>query len=155
MKKSTNKITVFFGRYSASAMDTDAARMTDNLANHMFCRCHFIFLKTMMIIRSELAGESRIHFPTNWPFRNIIRPFIRCNRSRGLTKSEIKAKYEWTPFIKYKCDCNVIWWDQIDVYLGSNPQTEPERRPPGPDSRVHFFQVDMVFCRRSNIIIIL
>lgn len=31
-------------------------------------------------------------------------------------------------------------------YLGSNPQTEPEMRPPGPDSPGdHFFQVDIDF----------
>lgn len=34
----------------------------------------------------------------------------------------------------------------MNTYLGSNPQTDPDIRPPGPDSpEDHFFHVDIVF----------
>ena len=35
-------------------------------------------------------------------------------------------------------------------YLGSRPQTEPEIRPPGPESPAdHFFHVEIVVCETN------
>ena len=76
MENTFDKITEFFGSYLALAADADAARLPDDLADH--------------VLRLG-GGRVRVLLPlaADGPLGDVIRPHVRSNTRRGLTKTEI------------------------------------------------------------------
>lgn len=72
---------------------------------------------------------------------------IRITKWNNLTWDLQNRKYEKNNNL---CpDFQLQSYSPILEYL-PNPQTDPEIRPPGPSSLVHFFQVDSKFCKMHN-----
>lgn len=139
VKMTLNEITVFSCGYWTSPVDTDTTRMSDNLAGHVFCKCHF-----MSSILLPVSLWYRDGLPTNRPFRDIVRPFVWSYRCRSFAKPKIIEKH----FFKKNFILTFLLKKLKNLtYFGSKPQTEPEILPPGPESPAdHFFHVDIDFC---------
>ena len=76
MENTFDKITEFFGSNLALAADADAARLPDDLADH--------------VLRLR-GGRVRVLLPlaADGPLGDVIRPHVRSNTRRGLAKTEI------------------------------------------------------------------
>lgn len=68
MEIAIDKITVLTGGNTTFTIDTSTTRMTDYLAYHML---------GCVILKAEVLRKW-ISLPTNWPFGNVIGPFVWC-----------------------------------------------------------------------------
>lgn len=76
--------------------------------------------------------------------RHIGHFVISSGHSYGWTLAGASQNLKSTKSFRIVSARNVLW----DIYFGSNPQTDPDILPPGPESPAdHFFHVEMVFCR--------
>lgn len=85
-------------------------------------------------------------FTTYRPFRDIIRPLIWCNRGWSFTEPYQKNIMMVNQRIIHIHKCISIISTVDLTYFGSSPHTEPDIRPPGPSSLVHFFHVESNPC---------
>ena len=75
MENTFDKITEFFGCNLALAPDTDAARLPNDLADHVL----------------RLRGRRvrvLLPFPADWPLSDVVRPNVTRHAGRGLAKTE-------------------------------------------------------------------
>jgi len=79
MKVAPDKITVLLGCYATHAMYTNTAWVANHFTHHVLS--HLVFV-------AETLLRDGIGLTTDWPLRDVIRPFIWCNRCWRLTKSE-------------------------------------------------------------------
>jgi len=79
MKVAPDKITVLLGCYATHAMYTNTAWVANHFTHHVLS--HLVFV-------AEALLRDGIGLTTDWPLRDVIRPFIWCNRCWRLTKSE-------------------------------------------------------------------
>lgn len=86
MKSSTDKITILLGCYFTLSMNAYTAGMTDDFTNHVFST--FIPTSTPLLNRKLHIG-----LPTNWPLCYIVRPFVRMDTCRCITKPIFKANF--------------------------------------------------------------
>ena len=91
MENTFDKITEFFGSNLALAPDADAARLPDDLADH--------------VLRLR-GGRVRVLLPlaADGPLGDVIRPHIRSHTGRGLAKTEKQevrtalSEFSWEKF---------------------------------------------------------
>lgn len=74
MERSSDKETVLLGGDLALSPDPDAARMADDLADHVLGRVP----RRLQVLHVRLP-------PADRPFRDVVRPDVGGHRSRSLT----------------------------------------------------------------------
>lgn len=83
MEIAIDEVTKLTSRYATLAVHTDAARMPDDLANHM--------LGGVILVAKSL--RKGIRFPAYGPLGDIIGPFVWCYRCGSITIFRIKTAH--------------------------------------------------------------
>ena len=99
MKVAPDKITVLLGCYATHAVYTNTTRVANHFTHHVLS--HLVFV-------AEALLRDGIGLTTDRPLRDVIRPFVWCNRCWRLTKSEA-VKYSCCPDI-YTTQNKVFWY---------------------------------------------
>ena len=79
MKVAPYKITVLLGCYATHAMYTNTAWVANHFTHHVLSYLVFV---------AEALLRDGIGLTTDWPFCDVIRPFVRCNRCWSLAEPE-------------------------------------------------------------------